>query len=73
MIPETVKLGIAMDYIDNKIAMQMIKLRKSKGEQICHQLENEYYELVELRKQVYSNNYDAINKIIKEMENNKND
>lgn len=68
MIQETAKLGIAMDFIESKIAKQLIRIRKNEDESIKEHLENEYQKLVNERTKIYNSDYEAINKIIKEME-----
>lgn len=69
MIPDTAKISIAMDLIEDKIGKCMVKKRTDKDTKI----EEEYNKLLLEREEIYKGNYDVINEIINEAGGNKND
>lgn len=72
MINEACKLGIAIDLIEDKIAKKMIEKRNCSID-VLQKIEHELEEILYERDEIYKGNYEFINKIIKEKEDEKND
>ena len=62
---EAGKISIAMELIENEIGKCMNKMRESKDEK----KEQKYKELIKIRNEIYKGNYEIINKVIGDAEN----
>lgn len=62
---EASKISIAMELIQNEIGKCMNKMRESKDEKS----EQKYKELIAIRNEIYKGNYEIINKVIGDAEN----
>lgn len=69
MIPDEVKISIAMDLIEKKLSNYIIKRREYKDEE----LEKKYKSILIEREEIYKGNYKIIDKIINEAGEDKND